>query len=391
MEGAQPQKPFHHERRRRMTYLPAQRMPGLDGLRALAILLVFLRHNVYFFFEMQGKEPLQSPLWNFMLNGWIGVDLFFVLSGYLITTSLLRTDRHDWKVYVQKRFLRIVPAYVGVLALCVLGAFPLYTVPTEDLSWRIFYHLLFLQDYLPANINVVFWSLGVEEKFYIVAPFLIFFLAGSSREMPTRRLICWVAGLAALGATLRLLSFLAADPQTYATFFENVRAPFHANWETLLLGVAIAFWQEKKGAVTRAQARNLFYTGLAAMVVLMASHEMMRAAGLFDALVQPLLIAACMALLVFAVVGGHSSRWLDNPIARYLSRISYSFYLVHLPLVPTALYLWSVWGIGSFWLYSFGYLGISLMAATALHIALEKPFLDIKDRLTARRPAPQAE
>lgn len=386
MEGAQPQKPFGHERRRSMTYPPAQRMPGLDGLRALAILLVFLRHNAYFFLEMQGKEPAQSPLWNFMLNGWIGVDLFFVLSGYLITASLLRSDRHSWKLYAQKRFLRIVPAYVGVLVLCVLGAFPLYVVPAEDLSWRVFYHLLFLQDYLPANINVVFWSLGVEEKFYIGAPFLIFFLAGSGREMATRRLICWIAGLIALGCALRLLSFTASDPQSYAAFFENVRAPFHANWETLLLGVAIAFWHEKKGVITPPQARNFFYAGLAAMLLLMASHEMMRTVGLFDALLQPLLVAACMALLVFAVVGGYSSRLLDNRAARYLSRISYSFYLVHFPLAPAALYMWSVWGAGSFWLYSAGYLGISLMAATALHFALEKPFLDIKDRLTHRPP-----
>ncbi|MDP2205754.1 MAG: acyltransferase [Alphaproteobacteria bacterium] len=367
-----------------MTYLPAQRLPGLEGLRALAILLVFLRHNAYFFLEMQGKEPAQSPLWNLMLNGWIGVDLFFVLSGYLITVSLLRTHRHDWKTYAQKRFLRIVPAYVGVLALCVLGAFPFYVVPAEDLSWRVFYHLIFLQDYLPANINVVFWSLGVEEKFYIVAPFLILFLAGGSKEMAPRRLIFWVVGLIAVGGALRLLSFLVADPQNYAAFFENVRAPFHANWETLLLGVAIAFWRERKGALLPAQARNVFYAGLAGMTLLMASHEMMHTVGLFDALLQPLLVAACMALLVFSVVAGYSNRLLDNGAARYLSRISYSFYLVHFPLAPAVLYLWSIWGAGAFWVYSAAYLCISLLAATALHFALEKPFLDMKDRLAVR-------
>ena len=366
-----------------MTDLSAaqQRIPALDGLRALAILLVFFRHAAHLFtFTKDAVPPDIGALWTVMLNGWIGVDLFFVLSGYLITSSLLKSNRHDWKRYAQKRVLRIVPAYVAVLVLCVAGAFPLYVMPQDDMPWRVFYHLLFLQDYLPADINVVFWSLGVEEKFYIVAPFLIFWLAKRKHVAP-----CLLVLIAA-GYALRILSFHVANPQDYSAFFETSRSPFHANLETLLLGVAIAFWRADGTRVLgRRTAQGLFWVGLCALFGLMASHEMMRGIGWFDVLVQPFLIALAMGLLVFAVAGGYSGAFLRGAVARFLSRISYSFYLVHFPLMRGTFFLWHVFsenmGVQSFWGYAALYLLISLLAATALYYAVEKPFLDIKARL----------
>lgn len=366
-----------------------QRIPALDGLRALAILLVFFRHAAYLFsLKKDVTLPDAGALWTVMMNGWIGVDLFFVLSGYLIASSLLKSDRHDWKRYAQKRVLRIVPAYVAVLVLCAASAFPFYPLSQDGMPWRIFYHLLFLQDYLPANINVVFWSLGVEEKFYIVAPFLIFWLAKRKHVAPC------LLGLIAAGYALRILSFYLASPQDYSAFFETSRSPFHVNLETLLLGVAIAFWRADGARVlSPKRACGIFWAGFCALVLLMASHEMMRAVGWFDVLVQPLLIAGTMAALVFAVAGGYSGAALQGVTARFLSRISYSFYLVHFPLMHGAFFLWYVLGQyagqQSFWVYMGIYLLVSLAAASALYYAVEKPFLDIKARLD-RAPAVRA-
>ena len=346
----------------------------------------FFRHAAYLFtFTKDASPPDVGALWTVMLNGWVGVDLFFVLSGYLITSSLLKAGRHDWKSYAQKRVLRIVPAYVAVLFLCVAGAFPLYVMPQNEMLWRIFYHLLFLQDYLPADINVVFWSLGVEEKFYIAAPFLIFWLAKRKHIAP-----CLLALIMA-GYALRLLSFYMASPQDYVTFFETSRSPFHTNFETLLLGVAIAFWRaERARALGPSMARGIFWAGLCALLGLLASHEMMRGIGWFDVLVQPFLIAATMGALVFSVVGGYNGAFLRCLPARFLSRISYSFYLVHFPLMRGAFFLWYISsqhiGVQSFWGYLVLYLLVSLLAATALYYAIEKPFLDIKSRLD-REPA----
>jgi len=366
-----------------------QKIDALDGLRALAVLLVFIRHAAHTYLTFSGIPPANvngHPLWHFMLNGWIGVDLFFVLSGYLITTSLLQARDHDWKVYAQKRFLRIVPAYVFVLLACVLGAFPFYAVPAENISWRIFYHLLFLQDYLSADINVVFWSLGVEEKFYIAAPFLIWWLAGRRKEKTRQaRVLGIVLALAAAGYMLRCLSFIQAAPDTYVAFFTHVRAPFHANFETLALGVLVAFWRRSGGEITKNAARAFFYTGFAGLLLFMSAQNMMLEISLRDVLLQPPLIALLMAGMVFAVVAGYGNRVLVNPVAKYISRISYSFYLVHFPLSFLCFHWWREAGATSFGFYMGLYFVVSFAIAAICHHAVEQPFLNLKDSLN-RKP-----
>lgn len=365
-----------------------QKIPALDGLRALAILLVFFRHTVHSFTGLSGANPAHlapQPLWNILFNGWIGVDLFFVLSGYLITSSLLHAPKHQWKIYAQKRFLRIVPAYVAVLALCVLGLFPFYNIPSDDLGTRVFYHLLFLQDYLPANINVVFWSLGVEEKFYILAPFILLLACGREKQIRTGR-ICFVIGALLLtGYFLRYMSYVAAAPETYIAFFESVRSPFHTNWETILLGMGIGFWQhnrvEENVQKPARGAAAVFWLAAVLLLLFMAVQNMMLDISLRDALLQPPLIALFMAALVWSAVAGHNNALLDNRVAAYLSRISYSFYLVHFPLAPACFFLWGLSGSTSVLLYGVTYFFVSFIAASFCYQIFERPFLKIKSRL----------
>jgi len=368
-----------------------QKIDALDGLRALAVLLVFFRHAAHTYLTFNGIPPADvggRPLWHILLNGWIGVDLFFVLSGYLITTSLLQARGHDWKTYAQKRFLRIVPAYVFVLLACVLGAFPFYTVPDADIGWRIFYHLLFLQDYLPADINVVFWSLGVEEKFYIVAPFLIWWLAGRQKDKTHPARVYGIMALVmAAGCALRYLSFLLAAPDTYVAFFNHVRAPAHANFETLALGVMIAFWRRHGGTIAPDKARLCFLAAFIGLLLFMAAQNMMLDISPMDALLQPPLIALFMAGMVFAVVGGYANRVLVNPLARYVSRISYSFYLVHFPLSFLCFVWWYAAGATSFAFYTGLYFAVSFTAAALCYHGVERPFLKLKDRLDRPPPA----
>ncbi|MBT6536612.1 MAG: acyltransferase, partial [Rhodospirillaceae bacterium] len=163
----------------------ADTIAALDGLRAMAILLVLGRHAVMPFrqdggmaFEIFGWQ-VATPL----VNGWIGVDLFFVLSGFLISTGMIRRQ-HDFRLgqYIARRALRIVPAYYAMLGIAASGLIPLYAVAPDMLGLRVFYHALFLQDYLPSGIVIAFWSLGVEEKFYIAAPFVLLPLLGLRRR-----------------------------------------------------------------------------------------------------------------------------------------------------------------------------------------------------------------
>ena len=372
--------------------LERRKIDALDGLRAFAVLLVFVRHAAHMYLTISGTSPAEvsgHPLWHFMLNGWIGVDLFFVLSGYLITTSLLQARDHRWKVYAQKRFLRIVPAYVFVLFACVLGAFPFYTVSFENIGVRVLYHLLFLQDYLRADINVVFWSLGVEEKFYIVAPFFVWWIVGRQKEKAQQARIAGIMlAVISVGYLLRYLSYLYAAPDGYAAFFTNVRAPFHANFETLSFGMLVAFWRWRGGEVTIPAARAFFYAGLVGLLVFMSAQNMMLDISLRDVLLQPPLIALFMALMVFAVVGGYSNKVLVNPVAAYISRVSYSFYLVHFPLSFLSFSLWRAAGMTSFGFYMALYFVVSFAIAAICYHTIERPFLNLKDKLDRKQTLP---
>jgi peptidoglycan/LPS O-acetylase OafA/YrhL len=144
--------------------------PPLDGLRALSVLLVMANH-------------LPQPSWlPNVVFGWIGVFVFFVISGFLITTLLLREEERAGKIslsaFYLRRVFRILPVYYAVLILYVA----ICLLPWMHDKWDQFRHglpyfVLFFQEYLPASAGTVFghsWSLGVEEKFYFLWPFCYF-------------------------------------------------------------------------------------------------------------------------------------------------------------------------------------------------------------------------
>ena len=167
--------------------IPQGRIPELDGLRGMAILLVLVGH--YFGVPGAGVASLLNGYW-FRL-GWTGVDLFFVLSGFLIGGILLKV--HDspnyFKTFYARRFFRIIPLYYAwiliYIALSVAGrtflAARVGSVQRIDIS--IFAHFIFLQnfrDFLKSPVSFWWfsstWSLAMEEQFYLVAPLLVRFL-----------------------------------------------------------------------------------------------------------------------------------------------------------------------------------------------------------------------
>jgi peptidoglycan/LPS O-acetylase OafA/YrhL len=384
---------MYHELRKRGTggYFAFEKRPGdhawLDLVRAIAIAVVVLRH---------GQRAIAPPsdvapdfLAAFLLNGWIGVDLFFVLSGYLISRHLLRyglgTGHFDVARYLAMRALRIVPAYFAVMALVVAAAFPLYPVDGGHLGFRLAYHVLFLQDYLPSNINVVFWSLGVEEKFYLLAPVLIWFAI--TRGSLSRRMLVILA-VFALSPLIRAATyFVQTAPLSYEAFFATFRSPFHACLEPLMVGVAIAIAQQA-GAVAQS-ARNgsrLVAVALIALTVFLSSHEFMRVIGPFDVVAQPAIIAILCGLLTLGAVMMGNAPAPCEPVVRMTARLSYCLYLVHYPLVPLAVAIarGGEFPVVSFWIT---YLAVSFAVACLLHFSVEKPFLVLKDKLARGRLA----
>ena len=350
--------------------------PWLDLLRCTAIGLVLARHGHRQWVETTGAAPTH---WtdHVLLNGWIGVDLFFVLSGYLIARMLLRHDpaklARRVPAYIARRLLRIAPAYYAVLLATVSGVFPLYALSLEDLGWRLAYHALMLQDYLASDINPVFWSLAVEVKFYLLAP-LVIALATRMRSPNT---LLAVLGALVLASTATRAGIGAATgvPDDYETFWTVFRQPLHAAGEPLVLGMGVAVL-EAAGLFRPTQRLGRWMLGGAAVALaaLSASHELMGEITTFDIVAQPLLIAALCALALAGAAGLSEVRLPGAAAVRIGARLAYALYLIHYPLLPLSLALAGKLG-GSVTVYWTGFLGLSLASALALYWACEKPFL----------------
>jgi peptidoglycan/LPS O-acetylase OafA/YrhL len=372
----------------------------LDGLRALAILFVLFRHGVRPFWEESARLfPLAG--WDAgipLINGWVGVDLFFVLSGFLITHHICgryrRQDgRIDFRDYLWRRILRIIPAYYAVLLIVAFGLVPYFEIDSRVMGFRIGYHLLFLQDYLPSNILTTFWSLGVEEKFYLLSPLLLALVFRLRR--PAHQYAA-ILGLAALPILIRaLIDMASAGEIDYLAFFKIYRSPFHASYEGLAMGMFCALLYRDRGklpwAGDRRAAHGLFWLGATIFIGAIGFVPLLDSISFFDKVpLQSLLSVAAGLLLLGIVLKGGPGRLFRSQAALVLSRLAYCLYLVHLALIPMAQVFcdslpWFA-GLsagGRFLVFLLPYLAISTVAALALHYGVEKPFLLLRERQRA--------
>jgi peptidoglycan/LPS O-acetylase OafA/YrhL len=198
------------------TSTPGTHIPALDGVRGLAILLVLVRH---FSPDNFPQDSFGEPLIRWGRFGWMGVDLFFVLSGFLITGILLnaRSKPHYFRNFYVRRVLRIFPLYYGVLLALLVVAPLLFSAAG---LWPRVTQMLgkYADDYASIRANQIwlwlyavnlvpgvewsflegFWSLAVEEHFYLVWPFLVWCLRG-------RRLIVACVGCIVLALVIRVV------------------------------------------------------------------------------------------------------------------------------------------------------------------------------------------
>lgn len=379
-----------------------ERIAVLDGLRALAIVLVLARHGLRPFWTDLSQPFLpvggfdSAPL---LLNGWIGVDLFFVLSGFLITSYLLEklpgavSRAAIIGTYMKRRFFRIAPAYYVVLTLTCAAA---WLKPGEGgvAAWPYAYHLLFLNDYFPSSINVVFWSLAIEAKFYLVAPLLALLLL--KMKSPGRYMAAFVVAVGLLTvARYATAANLAVDWHQYATYFAEVRNRFHLTLDGLLAGMlAAALWRDagmRAVLERRAVANALFLAGLAVILVLAGFTPMLdNGVTMFDAALQPALLAIGWLAVMLGLLGGCAGHGLfTGKILRFIALISYSLYLVHMALLPAvAAWAQAVTGMGAspgLWAVTMViWLPLSLAAAAGLYYFVERPAINWSRREKAQ-------
>jgi peptidoglycan/LPS O-acetylase OafA/YrhL len=317
----------------------APRIRALDGLRGLAILLVFVTHAVAL--PLHPASRLDQAVRTWAHAGWTGADLFFVISGFLITGILLDArGRPRWlRNFFVRRALRIFPLYFGALAV-VIGLATILHATSAPLvllranqAWYWTYTVNILgalthgQGTPPYGGHA--WSLSIEEQFYLLWPFVVW-------RVPRRRLLTVVVGVMLAGLAFRTW-LVWHDP------VGNANAAFLATpgrLDGLMVGSALAVLSRGAGGLAsiEAAARPV----LASAVFLLLWLGIVRH-GFENAPRDPVMAIASYplvalgwgALLVLALraPNGRLARALGAPALARWGKYSYGVYLLHLPLV----------------------------------------------------------
>lgn len=326
---------------------------SLDLLRAVAILMVFIGHTVLSYGSPSNLAPLQF--------GGTGVDLFFVLSGWLIGYQLFKElelfGNIDVKRFWIRRWMRTLPAYYSVLGYTIIQQY----LTKENFTFP-FAHLIFLQNY-EENLTLftVSWSLSVEEQFYLVIAPLVVVITKLGKHYRTLILV--------------LLLFLPSffrEVEWYGSLKET-----HVRWDCCVMGVLLAnihysysdFWTKLvDAAVPLATISLLIY--LTFYYFRWFPNESISDP---NALVLAFLFGSWV--LWAQKIHIHFNKYINNAVY-YVSTRSYAIYLLH----PDALAVTAkLIPEQNFVLYISGAFGLSCLASEALYRIVEKPIMNARN------------
>ncbi len=373
-------------------------IPGLDGLRAIAFLLVFALHTDY------------------LQIGWVGVSLFFVLSGFLITGILLDMKKSlsskDYFIkFYGRRFLRIFPLYYFYLLIIVLLTAWLTSIPYRPnymriVSDQIWYAVFYVYDFFFGTATFQhsrfldhFWSLSVEEQFYVFWPLLILLV-------PEKWLKKLFISFIVLGPAFRLAFFFIhtsgvfrflADTPSLAVY----PLPF-SHMDAFAFGAYIS-----RFSIPRARQQFFLLLGLIPVVGFLSQYVATGSIGAISAFGYPLLLPDAYQFIwgysllnyFFAVIiyGVAQEKWfirfLEGRALRYLGKISYGLYVYHFPIVWFSGRI-ADFGISPPWLQPLtaliALLATVLVASLSFYL-MERPIIHLKDRYFPLKSSVQAE
>ena len=322
-----------------------ERLSQLDGLRGAAALSVFLAHAGCTLSGAAYAWAFHSPL-RLLLDGEAAVDLFFVLSGFVLALPFLRGDGAGWAGFVLRRAVRLYPTHWAAFALAALvsglvlaqnlngwwAAYPVQAAPLALLEQVTLAGGRAAMD----GINPAIWTLAIEMQMALVFPFLLRALRGSATQ------------------TLAVLL------------------------STVLLGLDLRFWPLPLFAIGAAAALWRPRLGHAALAGLLLYAVRAWVPAMIDHYWGHILCGLGAALLILAAADGRLPI-LQGRVVQALGRLSYAFYLVHLPLLLLAVsWLPSLplaWAVA---------LGAALAAAAVLHRTVELPSQRLGRRLAER-------
>ncbi len=325
--------------------------PSLDGVRAFAVMAVL-------FFHLPGASPGVGLL----PGGWIGVDLFFVLSGFLITSILTgeqdKTGTIGLKRFYLRRALRLMPAFAALLLVAMaLGASSKSHLP-DALQAGFFAATYTMNWYRAFSDGPVWllghsWSLAIEEQFYLVWPATLLLVKARQRSKVV------VLLLVAVIAWRSWLLLHGASP-------DRIYYGFDTRADALLIGCLLA--------VSPATFPRSLLAGTTALAIIVFTAFVAVRVSPFTQFVGMPVIAMAAAVLIAGLRGGNAlARGFAWPPFAFTGRISYGLYLWHLPVLDVVSAKFpGVPGVAL--------IALSYLAAVLSFFAIERPFLKLKSR-----------
>jgi peptidoglycan/LPS O-acetylase OafA/YrhL len=351
-------------------------MPQLDVLRGIAIALVVLYHGVWW---SQPNQPgrLANAITQATLSGWLGVNLFFVLSGFLITGILLdsRDEPNYFSGFYTRRALRIVPAYLLTIAALMI----LHSVSGGGVLRAVTFSANY--ELIPAaKVYPPFWSLSVEEQFYLAWPLLVLFCE--------TRTFTWIAGFICI-----VEPFLRGFAEHLGHHEELVHSASFLIADNLAIGALVAVFARTRYGTRRNAFAASAGLALASAVLLICGvpFGLLHRRTVLGAALQTEPFELLFAALVLGTLGLKGTVFNRPPFRPliWLGNISYGLYLVHLIVFSQYDNL-----VGSPKSYAghFDKLLVRLIVCASLSAGIawlsrrfyEEPFLRLKKRLASR-------
>jgi peptidoglycan/LPS O-acetylase OafA/YrhL len=368
--------------------------PELDSLRFFAFFGVFVFHVIpndpQFYQTHHLLKPAVIPLICAISSaGAFGVDLFFALSAYLITTLLIREEEVrgtiDARAFYVRRILRIWPLYFFFIAVAALV--PVWD-QTQHLAWPFVGGYLLLSGNwvyvslgLPHSIASPLWSVSIEEQFYLLWPLVL-------RRLSRRQLVFVVIGLLVLANLVRaflVLSHSLGAAVEYNTF---------ARIDAIALGILAAYFLGSEAPslslfsrIALAAASLVVWCLVAAFTTLNAQTEV---APLMGTLLGRPLVAMAAAGLLVAAIGAPAAgaRALTNSWLTYLGRISYGLYVYHAAGLLVAWHLFRGNSVKIYAAYALTGFALTVAFSAISYRWLESPFLKMKERFAVVHSRP---
>jgi len=353
--------------------------PQLDALRALAVSAVLVHHFLPI------ENVISQQVFHLGVMGLLGVLLFFVLSGYLITGLLLRARQQDWRTaltnFYLRRTLRIFPIYyLTLLVLVSLQSLPV----SQFIYWHAAYlsNALFVFNPSAAADSAHFWTLSVEEQFYLAWPFLMLLV-------PYRHLLRTILWTIVTGICWKALIL-----QTVGDHLAGA-LPTISCLDSLAMGAALAFI-EQDDRLSRHRngflATALIVGGVLVLLqAFLTATDQGRGLVLVTAYTGPSLVFVWLVGSAAQGFKGMTAVWLEWRVLLYVGKISYGIYLYHNFMPRLVRYPASVVGLGELSTLPLfaGATILTLLTAAASWHFIEKPISRVKERLSVaaiRRP-----